>query len=189
MTLPVLTGVISLQVQAVSAMPDWRIFPADFRRFNMLRMQYLKFPLIIFLIIVYLSGCNVKKHDTSRIESELLGSDMAFSDMSKLMGAEKAFEAFAHEEAVFLKPKHLPIEGKEKILEFLHRNSGQPGELTWKPMRAIASVSGDLGYTYGTYLWKSDTILRRGTYLTIWKKDKTGAWKYVLDTGNSGLAE
>jgi ketosteroid isomerase-like protein len=114
---------------------------------------------------------------------------MAFSGMSEKIGSEKAFEAFAHDEAVFLKPNHYPIEGKDHVLEFLHASSGNPGELTWKPLKAFAASSGDLGYTYGLYLWKSDTLSRRGTYVTIWKKDKTGAWKYVLDTGNPGLGE
>jgi ketosteroid isomerase-like protein len=144
---------------------------------------------ILILITIYFFSCATKKKDNASLESELIGSDMAFSDMSKLVGAEKAFEVFAHDEAVFLKPNHFPIEGKERVLEFLHQGSGQPGELTWKPLKAIASSSGDLGYTYGTYVWKSDTLVRKGTYLTIWKRDKAGAWKYVLDTGNPGLGD
>jgi ketosteroid isomerase-like protein len=149
----------------------------------------MKKRLVILPVILCLFACAAKKKDSATLEKELIGSDMAFSDMSKHMGAEKAFEAFAHDEAVFLKPNHFPIEGKEKVIAFLHQNSGQPGELTWKPLKAVASASGDLGYTYGAWAWKSDTIVRKGTYLTIWKKDEAGAWKYVLDTGNPGLGE
>jgi hypothetical protein len=29
--------------------------------------------------------------------------------------------------------------------------------------------------------------VRKGTYVSIWKKDENGNWKWVLDTGNPGL--
>ena len=28
---------------------------------------------------------------------------------------------------------------------------------------------------------------RRGTYVTIWKKQANGRWKFVLDSGNEGV--
>ena len=31
--------------------------------------------------------------------------------------------------------------------------------------------------------------MQRGTYVTIWKKDADGTWKWVLDSGNEGLGE
>jgi ketosteroid isomerase-like protein len=30
-------------------------------------------------------------------------------------------------------------------------------------------------------------LSENGTYVSIWKKDQFGNWKFVLDTGNEGL--
>jgi len=46
-----------------------------------------------------------------------------------------------------------------------------------------------MGYTYGIYalaLNQNDS-LSFGTYVSIWKKQKDGTWKFVLDSGNEGL--
>ena len=34
---------------------------------------------------------------------------------------------------------------------------------------------------------EGEEVTREGTYVTIWKKDADGNWKFVLDTGNQGL--
>ena len=143
--------------------------------------------LFVLLFTGLTCGCSNPSEKTG-IEKELMDADRAFSRLSEQSGTGNAFEAYAHPEAVFLKPHHFPIEGREKVLAYLHAG-GTEGLLTWKPMHATASRSGDQGYTYGVYEWKLDTMIRKGTYVTIWKKDSTGAWKYVLDTGNPGLEE
>jgi ketosteroid isomerase-like protein len=33
-----------------------------------------------------------------------------------------------------------------------------------------------------------DTVIY-GTYTSIWKKEKNGKWKFVLDTGNEGIGD
>ena len=61
--------------------------------------------------------------------------------------------------------------------------------LIWKPLNVFISESADLAYTYGTYTLtiKNDTSETKGTYVSIWKKQENGTWKWVLDTGNEGL--
>jgi ketosteroid isomerase-like protein len=61
--------------------------------------------------------------------------------------------------------------------------------LTWQPTRADVSRSGDLGYTVGSFERKSsdpqgNPAVRRGKYVTIWKKQADGNWKVVVDIGN-----
>jgi Domain of unknown function (DUF4440) len=65
--------------------------------------------------------------------------------------------------------------------------------LTWKPLHADMSASGDLGYTYGTYVFKhkdktGNLVTDYGKYTSIWKKQKDGSWKVVVDMGNSSPA-
>ena len=40
----------------------------------------------------------------------------------------------------------------------------------------------DLGYTVGAYTAGSG----RGNYLTVWRLEPDGSWRYVLDGGVSG---
>jgi ketosteroid isomerase-like protein len=61
--------------------------------------------------------------------------------------------------------------------------------LSWKPAFEKIAASGELGYTYGYYTRtiKSTGVVSRGTYVTIWVKQKDGSWKFVLDAGTDGL--
>jgi ketosteroid isomerase-like protein len=53
----------------------------------------------------------------------------------------------------------------------------------------LIAQSGELGYTYGFWTFIAQKDTSRGTYLTIWKKNAMGQWKYIADTGNSGLGK
>ena len=62
--------------------------------------------------------------------------------------------------------------------------------LTWTPVKADMAASGDLGYTYGTYVYTAKNkegklVANYGKYTSIWKKQKDGQWKVVVDMGNS----
>ncbi len=64
-----------------------------------------------------------------------------------------------------------------------------PGlSISWAPVVAEASQSGDMGYTTGMYELRSLTAagekeVRRGSYVTIWSKQPDGSWKVALDMG------
>jgi len=83
------------------------------------------------------------------------------------------------------------IKGKDNIaptMGFLD----QGNKLSWKPDFADLAASGDLGYTYGTYVFTSKDkdkdgkpIVEYGKYVSIWKKQSDGRWKVVLDMGNA----
>ena len=65
--------------------------------------------------------------------------------------------------------------------------------LTWTPVKADMSASGDLGYTYGNYVYtaknkEGNVVANYGKYTSIWKKQKDGQWKVVVDMGNSSPA-
>jgi ketosteroid isomerase-like protein len=62
--------------------------------------------------------------------------------------------------------------------------------LTWTPVHAEMAASGDLGYTYGKYVYtaknkEGKVVANYGKYTSIWKKQKDGQWKVVVDMGNS----
>jgi ketosteroid isomerase-like protein len=85
------------------------------------------------------------------------------------------------------------IQGKMNIAKTMGFLDQKDNLLTWTPMGADMSASGDLGYTYGTYEFHSKdkdgkAVVDHGKYTSIWKKQKDGSWKVVLDMGNSGPA-
>jgi ketosteroid isomerase-like protein len=59
----------------------------------------------------------------------------------------------------------------------------------WSPQAGDVSSSGDLGFTYGVYELRTDTERQTGTYVTVWRRNKEGRWKYVLDAGTQGTGE
>ena len=138
-------------------------------------------------IILVLLSCSGKKPAAD--PKVLKDADIAFSDYSVTHGLQKAFIEFAHDSVVLLKPNRMPIVGKLSLIKSYEGKSDSGVVLTWNPTNAIIAESGELGYTYGfwTYVAKSDTS--RGTYLTVWKKNSNGQWKFIADTGNEGLGK
>ena len=61
----------------------------------------------------------------------------------------------------------------------------QPGSrLTWYPVLADIAQSGELGYTTGPWnLLQNDRPQAAGEYVTVWRKQPDGQWKFVVDMG------
>ena len=82
------------------------------------------------------------------------------------------------------------ITGKVNIAKTMGFLDDKDNHLSWTPVGADISASGDLGYTYGTYEFRSigkdgKTSVEQGKYTSIWKMQKDGSWKVVLDMGNT----
>ena len=66
-------------------------------------------------------------------------------------------------------------------------------KISWQPLRAEVSKSGDMGYTSGAYqMTFNDSsgrqVTDKGKYVTVWKKQADGSWKVLLDVFNTDLA-
>jgi uncharacterized protein (TIGR02246 family) len=107
--------------------------------------------------------------------------------------AEKAadgYMSFYAEDAVELPNGSPMLLGKEIIGKTMAFLDDKNNRLTWSPIHVDVSESGDLGYTFGNYEFHSignagKPSIEHGKYTTIWKKQKDGRWKVVLDMGNS----
>jgi ketosteroid isomerase-like protein len=102
------------------------------------------------------------------------------------------FMSFFADDAVDLPAGEDMVSGKENIRKALSP-WGADVSLTWTPVKAEISASGDLGYTYGTYVYKAmgkdgKPVMAYGKYTTVWKKQADDTWKVALDTGNSSPA-
>jgi len=119
---------------------------------------------------------------------DLMQADRDFSLLSEKEGMKKAFFTWADSSAVLLRPDVLPLKGLTDIKKYYENLNDSSFTLTWEPDTAFISKSGDLGYTYGIWIFKSSQESAKGTYVSIWKNDGEG-WAYVLDTGNDGIGE
>jgi ketosteroid isomerase-like protein len=82
------------------------------------------------------------------------------------------------------------IQGKMEIAKGMGFLDDKSNQLLWTPVGADISASGDLGYTYGTYEFHSKNkdgkpAVEYGKYTSIWKLQKDGSGKVVLDMGNT----
>ncbi len=136
--------------------------------------------------MILIFSCNIKKEVTEPPSThDMLKADLAFSDMCRQIGMKKAFLQYIDNEGVLLRPDHLPIIGADAI-NYISFLSDTSYTLSWKPAYAEIAASGELGYTYGIFkLQLPDTTLT-GTYVNIWKKEKDGEWKFVLNSDNPG---
>lgn len=128
--------------------------------------------------------------DAESGREELIKTDRAFSAMSGEKGMKNAFLEYIDSNGVLLRPNVLPVIGADAV-DYLIATNDTGYTMTWQPKSAAVAESGDLGYTYGTYVFKpnsKDTTLF-GTYVSIWKKNAAGKWKFVLDSGNEGLGD
>src|SRR5271169_4122259 len=82
------------------------------------------------------------------------------------------------------------IVGKAEIAKGMGFLDDKNNRLSWTPVGADISASGDLGYTYGNYEFHAKDkdgkpVVQYGKYTSIWKQQKDGSWKVVLDMGNA----
>jgi ketosteroid isomerase-like protein len=144
--------------------------------------------LLVFSLALFTISC--KNEGTQRAGKEALRqADLDFSEYSVEHGMTAAFLAFADSTAVLLRPGMKPVKGIQSVGGLLSETDDSRFNLSWEPTGADISRSGDLGYTYGIYTISDGQNISKGTYVTIWKKDNKGHWKFVLDTGNAGLGE
>ena len=71
----------------------------------------------------------------------------------------------------------MPVIDEPAALEWLR---GQPAYATGESRFAETSLSGDLGYTYGTYALKGDAAAH-GFYVRVWTRGRDGVWRVALD--------
>jgi ketosteroid isomerase-like protein len=86
-----------------------------------------------------------------------------------------------------LKADQNPIVGA--AAKQFYQNQPDIAGLTWRPNAAFIARPGELGYTYDIWTLASKDTTLQGTYVTIWRKQHDGSWKFVLDTGQNGLGK
>ena len=126
---------------------------------------------------------NDEKTAVEKWKNEIIEAEEQFAQKLKEDGLEKAFLAFAAEDAVLMRNNNLII-GKPDIAIYLKDKTTK--KLSWKPDFVDVSASGDLAYTFGKYSFSyadENGIKKedKGVFHTVWKRQTNGTWKFVWD--------
>ena len=144
----------------------------------------------LIIAAILFSSCSSQHSDSSKQAVEQIKSaDLAMSDFATKEGFYQALLKYADDSLIIPRPGNLPMIGKVEV-EKGWAEKPMLKELTWKPLRAEASQSGELGYSFGYAIYKGKDTKGKDTttytnYCTIWKKQKDGSWKFVYDAGNN----
>jgi ketosteroid isomerase-like protein len=120
-------------------------------------------------------------------------ADEAFSRDASKLGAGDAFGRYAAADAqIFSAPGEF-ITGPGPISDSFGPAS-QHSSLVWHPVDGQLAQSGDLGFTVGNAVFTAARddgapIVRYSKYLTVWKRQKDGSWRYVVDGGSARPAQ
>lgn len=147
-------------------------------------MKYFLFIILLFLIQ---NGCSQVKNMDLRQKAieEIKNTENEFAAYVKEHGITEGFYKFASEDAVLNHGENL-VKGKEAIkLHYLSKNADK-NKLEWTAEFVDAAESGELGYTYGSYIYLVPDSLGgftkyTGVFHTVWKKQINGIWKFVWD--------
>jgi ketosteroid isomerase-like protein len=139
----------------------------------------------IIIAAILFSSCSSQQSDLSKEAIEQIKSaDLAMSDLATKEGFYQALLKYADDSLIIPRPGNLPMIGKKEV-EKGWADKQMLKELTWKPLRAEASQSGDMGYSFGYAIYQGKDTTTYTNYCTIWKKQKDGSWKFVYDAGNN----
>ncbi|HZH33583.1 MAG TPA: hypothetical protein VEX64_02025 [Pyrinomonadaceae bacterium] len=135
---------------------------------------------LLLLLLMFICCSAAQSQNSSAVES-VVGAEKAFARTAEEKGTKAAFLQFAADNGLVFNP--IPLNAREA---WSKRSDNSP-LLVWQPAWADASASGDFGYTTGPWSMhpksKADTATSFGEYVTIWKKQPGGDWKFVLEIG------
>jgi ketosteroid isomerase-like protein len=115
-------------------------------------------------------------------------ADVEFSRDASKFGTGEAFGRYAAPDAqIFSAPGEF-ITGPEAIIQSFGASTLK-SSLVWHPVHGEVSRSEDLGFTVGNAVLTGERedgapVVRYSKYLTVWKRQRDGSWRYVVDGGN-----
>ena len=143
--------------------------------------------ILILLLLLGGPGLAVAAPDKEKLKAEVAAMEDAFCTMGKAKGLLAAFSYFAAPDVAFIDTDPRKFRGPAAVMQRIGPDT--PGiSLTWSALFTDVSDDGTLGYNYGRYEYRSPGAdnheqVRTGFFLTIWKRQPDGSWKYVMDNG------
>jgi ketosteroid isomerase-like protein len=117
----------------------------------------------------------------------MVDTELAFARMSAEQGVRPSFMAFIADDGILFRP--WAVKGKQWLTQNPVRASDKRALLSWYPAVADVARAGDMGYTTGPWEYKADIHDAKpvawGNFLTVWRREADGSWKFAIDLGIS----
>jgi ketosteroid isomerase-like protein len=150
---------------------------------RVLKKRRIFFLLAIMMCAAFASVMSAQKDSRQANLDSLVQAERDFARAAGTQGTKDAFLAFAADDGIIF--RRTAVNAKQTW------SKAQPskGLLSWQPIFADVSRAGDLGYTTGPWEFREgaedEKPAGQGQYMTIWKRQPGGHWKFVLDFGTS----
>jgi ketosteroid isomerase-like protein len=145
----------------------------------------------LLFVLISLVSCGVahaaERPDKEKLKAEVAKMEDEFCAMAASKGLLAAFEHFAAPDVAFIDTDPRKFRGMDAVRQRM--GPDQPGvKLTWAASFTDVSDDGTMGYNYGRYESRrpgpdAKESVRTGWFLTIWKRQPDGTWRYVMDNG------
>jgi ketosteroid isomerase-like protein len=133
------------------------------------------------LTLLLISAVVLRAETPAEAIRAMVEAERKFYQSGQEKGTRAAFLEFLADDGIVFRPG--PVNGKE----VWSKRSETGLDLVWEPNFAAISRSGDFGYDSGPSKWRANKTEKKftgfGHFVSIWKKQKDGAWKVALDCG------
>lgn len=145
-------------------------------------------------LALFVVGCGQQQSPANTHDADILTIQGIEKNWNEDWGSKDADKLAAHyaDDAVLMAPGMAAVSGKEAIRKALAEMVADP-KLSLQFQASKVEVSGDLGFTQGSYTYTAtDSTTRKpvndhGSYVTTYRRGTDGAWKAVADIASSEL--
>lgn len=108
--------------------------------------------------------------------SAIVSAELAFARLAREKGQWTAFRETAEKDAVMFVPDAVNAQA------WLRKRADPPESVSWRPERVFVSCDGTYALSTGPWSGPNDTA---GSFYTVWRRQKNGDYKWVLDFGTT----
>jgi len=143
--------------------------------------------LLSILVLLVISPIALAQQSNPSALKEMVETEQAFSKTAEVKNTRDAFMEFIADDGLLFRPT--AVNGKKWMNEHPVPPSDKHPLLAWQPVFAQMAIAGDLGFTTGPWEFKADIKDAKpagyGHFVTLWKKQPDGRWRFVVDLGIS----
>jgi ketosteroid isomerase-like protein len=147
----------------------------------------MKYCLALLLASLLLAQDVTQKTEHSSSLRAMVETEIAFARTAAEKTTQEAFLAFIANDGILFRPT--AVNGKRWMLANPVPKTTKRPLLSWLPSFADISQAGDMGYTTGPWEFRSDSKDEKpvafGNFVTVWRKQADGSWKFAIDLGIS----
>ena len=143
--------------------------------------------LLLFLLVAG-TGC-ASAVNPEDVRARILQLDAEWSEAAQTRDVDRIVSYWS-DDATVLPPGGPVVMGKAAIREFVAKSFENPSfRISWKTTDVVVSAGGDFAYGIGTNRVNVTTpdgtpVAVDGKAVTVWRRQKDGSWKCVVDIWN-----